>query len=166
MRYGFHSNAARPAMKTRLLSLLLLAQHVPAAPLSKTVLYVTQTPIPDEVLSSSHVLANTRINVTTTMQSPLADPQAAPRGGALWIRYANGTRRNLTSAAGFGGPVDANGNATGFQGANSIAVQRPFLHWSWPDRGSRQASPKRCSLSRATPCASGPACPRPDPGCL
>ena len=37
----------------------------------------------------------------------LADPKAAPRGGALWIRYADNTKRNLTEAemANFGAPL-------------------------------------------------------------
>jgi hypothetical protein len=90
-------------------------------------MYVTQVPIPDELLDKT--INNSLMNITTTMMSPLANPKSAPRGGALWIRYANGVRRNLTAAAGFGGAVDANGNATGAQGANSIAVMRPFMHW-------------------------------------
>lgn len=103
-----------------------IAAH--AATPGKPVLYVTQMPIPDEVLS--HDIAGTKMNITTTMQSPLADPAHAGRGGALWIRYVDGSRRNLTAAAGYGGSVDANGNATGFQGAGSIAVHHPFMHWS------------------------------------
>ena len=100
-----------------------------AAPLAKTVLYVTQMPIPDEVFTQSHIVAQTRMNISSAMQSPLADTIHAGRGGALWIRYPDGTKRNLTSLAGYGGPVDANGNATGLQGVSSIVVQRPFLHW-------------------------------------
>ena len=99
-----------------------------AAPLGRPVLYVTQVPIPDEVLPVD--ITQTKMNVTSAMQSPLADTKSSARGGALWIRYANGTTRNLTAAAGFGGPVDANGNATGFQGANGIAVMHPSVHWS------------------------------------
>ncbi len=97
------------------------------ATLNKTVMYVTQVPVTDEVLDKT--IKNSLMNVTTTMMSPLADPKAAPRGGALWIRYSNGTSRNLTAAAGYGLPVDGNGNSTGAQGANSIAVMRPFMHW-------------------------------------
>ncbi len=100
-----------------------------AAPLAKTVLYVTQTPMPDEVFPNTHVITDIKMSITGTMQSPLADTAHAARGGALWIRYANGQRMNLTSAAGYGGAVDVNGNATGLQGANAIAVQRPFMHW-------------------------------------
>ncbi len=92
------------------------------------ILYITQTPIPDEVLT--HNVTETKMSIASTMQSPLADPLHAGRGGALWIRYPDGTRRNLTAAAGYGGAVDANGNATGFQGTNGIVVHHPLVHWS------------------------------------
>ena len=112
------------------LAVILLAssQALLAATLSKPVMYVTQVPIPDERLDKTITLS--LMNITTTMMSPLADPKAAPRGGGLWIRYADNTKRNLTEAAGFGGPMDPNHNATGPQGADSIAVMRPFMHWS------------------------------------
>ncbi|MEX1024903.1 MAG: hypothetical protein WD226_07475 [Planctomycetota bacterium] len=45
----------------------------------------------------------------------------APRGGDLWIRYENGDLRNLTAEAGYGNP--------GLQGANSIAVREPCVHF-------------------------------------
>jgi hypothetical protein len=48
--------------------------------------------------------------------------RSAPRGGDLMIRYPNGTIRNLTQEAGFG--------SVGVQGANSIAVREPCVHWS------------------------------------
>lgn len=46
---------------------------------------------------------------------------SAPRGGDLWIRYPDGTLRNLTQEAGFGDE--------GQQGANAIAVREPCVHW-------------------------------------
>lgn len=114
------------------LRLFLAASILAALPAAATnppnpILYVTQMPIPDEGLN--HDITLSKMNVTTTMQSPFADPLHAGRGGSLWIRYANGARRNLLAAASLGGSVDANGNATGFQGAGSIAVQHPFVHW-------------------------------------
>jgi hypothetical protein len=108
-------------------AMIAMSLPVNAATLNKAVMYVTQVPIPDEHLDKTITLSE--MNITTTMMSPLADPKSAPRGGALWIRYADGTKRNLTEAAGFGGAVDAAHNATGFQGASSIAVMRPFMHW-------------------------------------
>lgn len=44
------------------------------------------------------------------------------RGGDLWIRYGDGSTRNLTAEAGFG--VD------GHQNENAIAVRDPAIHWS------------------------------------
>ena len=118
-------------MHAAVLLLITSATLAVAAPLTKTVMYVTQTPMPDEVLNTSHIIAQTRMHITSAMQSPLADTLHAARGGALMIRYADGSPpRNLTAAAGYGGAIDANQNYTGFQGANGIAVQRPFMHWS------------------------------------
>ena len=45
----------------------------------------------------------------------------AGRGGDLYIRYPDGTLKNLTAEAGYG-------NA-GFQGQQSIAVRDPCVHW-------------------------------------
>ena len=45
------------------------------------------------------------------------------RGGDLYIIYPDGTLKNLTQLAGFG-------TASGLQGANSIAVRQPCIHWS------------------------------------
>lgn len=47
---------------------------------------------------------------------------SAPRGGDLWIRYADGTLKNLTRTAGYG--------VQGMQNANAIAVREPSVHWS------------------------------------
>lgn len=51
-----------------------------------------------------------------------ASTYAAPRGGDLYIRYTDGSLKNLTQAAGYG--------QTGMQGANAIAVRDPSVHWS------------------------------------
>jgi hypothetical protein len=47
---------------------------------------------------------------------------SAPRGGDLYIRYTDGSLKNLTQTAGYG--------QTGMQGATSIAVRDPSVHWS------------------------------------
>lgn len=52
----------------------------------------------------------------------LARPDHVPRGGDLYIRYPDGTLRNLTREAGFG--------MDGMQGAAAIAVREPSVHWS------------------------------------
>lgn len=74
------------------------------------ILFVTQVPIPGDFVTIGSVFGNHR----ATMAS-------VGRGGDLWIRYPDGTLRNLTQAAGYG--VD------GFQGATSIAVREPCVHW-------------------------------------
>lgn len=54
-----------------------------------------------------------------------ADIENAVPGGDLYIRYPDGTLRNLTKEAGFGA---ASGDIQG--GANAIAVREPTVHWS------------------------------------
>lgn len=74
------------------------------------VLFVTQVPIPQDFTTIGAVFGNHK-----------ADMQSVGRGGDLWIRYPNGSLKNLTAAAGYG-------SAT-FQGANAIAVRDPAVHW-------------------------------------
>lgn len=79
---------------------------LPTAP----ILFVTQVPTPADFATIGAVFANHKGAVTD-----------APRGGDLWIRYPNGTLKNLTAAAGYG--------TTGMQGAGGIAVREPAVHW-------------------------------------
>jgi hypothetical protein len=74
------------------------------------ILFVTQTPFSQDFATATAVLGN-----------HLATPYAAPRGGDLWIRYPDGSLKNLTAAAGFG--------HDGLQNATSIAVRDPAMHW-------------------------------------
>lgn len=75
------------------------------------ILFVTQPPI---------------VGDFTTIGSTFGNHQAGmgevARGGDLWIRYTDGTLKNLTQAAGYG--------TDGFQGANAIAVRDPSVHWN------------------------------------
>ena len=50
--------------------------------------------------------------------APRHRPTRAPRGGDLWIRYPDGTLRNLTAEAGYGTTP-----------ALQIAVRDPYPHW-------------------------------------
>lgn len=59
--------------------------------------------------------------MAATFGNHISNPNTAFRGGDLWIRYPDGTLRNLTQAAGYGN--------SGFQGASSIAVRDPAVHW-------------------------------------
>jgi hypothetical protein len=76
------------------------------------VLFVTQVPIPYDFTTIASVFGNH----LTAMDS-------VGRGGDLYIRYPDGTLKNLTALAGYG-------VATGFQGSTSIAVREPSVHWS------------------------------------
>ena len=102
-------------MRQHLLSLFatagacfLLSAAEPVLPHS--ILFVTQTPQPADFTTITALFGNHRGN-----------PDSAPRGGALWIRYEDGTLRNLTLAAGYG--------LEGAQHTNGIAVREPCVHW-------------------------------------
>lgn len=78
--------------------------------LPSPILFATQVPIPADFATLGSVFAN-----------HLPDPESAGRGGDLVLLYPDGALRNLTAEAGFG--------VTGFQGAQSIAVRGPAVHW-------------------------------------
>jgi hypothetical protein len=90
------------------------------AALSPAAWAAVQTPYPI-VFVTQVPLTGDFTNIGSTFGHHLASQQAAPRGGDLWIRYTDGTLRNLTAAAGAGGP--------GLQGASAIAVRDPSPHW-------------------------------------
>ncbi len=75
------------------------------------VLFVTQVP-----------MAGDFTTVTATFGNHRPTMQKAPRGGDLWIRYADGSLKNLTKTAGFG--------MEDMQGAQAIAVRDPSVHWT------------------------------------
>jgi Hydrazine synthase alpha subunit middle domain len=74
------------------------------------ILFVTQVPVKDDFTTIASVFGNHR-----------GDLQSVARGGDLWIRYADGSLKNLTKTAGFG--------VEGFQNAKAIAVRDPSVHW-------------------------------------
>src|SRR5205807_825616 len=82
-----------------------------AVTLANPILFVTQVPVPADFTT-----------VASTFGNHLASVAEAPRGGDLWIRYPDGAMKNLTRMAGFGN--------SGMQGAASIAVREPSVHWS------------------------------------
>ncbi len=103
-------NLARSITSATLLACALFAGRSDAA-LPNPILFVTQFPIGADFATIGSVFANHRGNI---------EPNA--RGGDLWIRYPDGSMRNLTEQAGFG-------NA-GMQGAKAIGVRDPEVHWS------------------------------------
>lgn len=89
---------------------LAWASAASAQQLPNPILFVTQYPVPEDFATIGSVFANHRGSV-----------DVAGRGGDLYIRYPNGTLRNLTQEAGYG-------NA-GPQRANAIAVRDPAVSW-------------------------------------
>jgi len=85
-----------------------LGQGAPAT--ANPILFVTQVPVGGFA------------SLPSTFGNHVPSLGAAPRGGDLVIRYADGTLRFLTAEAGYGGD--------GMQGANAIAVREPCVHWS------------------------------------
>jgi hypothetical protein len=85
--------------------LLSVATRLQAA---STILFVTQPPFGADFTTVNAVFGN-----------HLGHTGSAPRGGDLYIRYADGTLRNLTAEAGYG-----------ITGAPPVAVREPSLHWS------------------------------------
>ncbi len=76
------------------------------------VMFVTQFPISGDFATIGSVFANHRAAV-----------ELSGRGGDLYIRYGDGTLRNLTREAGYG-------EVAVLQGTQSICVRDPSVHWS------------------------------------
>lgn len=95
-----------------LLKLLLLFQVVAQAGvgIDNPIMFVTQFPVAQDFTT-----------IGSTFGNHLASIQSVGRGGDLYIRYADGTLRNLTREAGFGNAGD--------QRAGAIAVRDPTVHW-------------------------------------
>uniref|UniRef100_UPI0035AE6A53 hypothetical protein n=1 Tax=Chitinimonas sp. TaxID=1934313 RepID=UPI0035AE6A53 len=102
-------------MKLTLLSIsLALLGSAPASWATVTtpypIIFVTQVPVPADFTTIGSVFGNHR-----------ADLESVARGGDLWIRYQDGTLKNLTQAVGV--------SSSGLLGANAIAVRDPAVHW-------------------------------------
>ena len=98
------------ALTTLAIGTLITAQNAPSSP-SNPILFVTQVPQPADFTTVASVFGNHQGVI-----------DSAPRGGDLWIRYPDGTIKNLTAAAGFG--------ASGTQLDKGIAVREPSVYWS------------------------------------
>jgi uncharacterized protein (TIGR03437 family) len=72
------------------------------------ILFVTQPPFGSDFISVNATFGNHQARTALT-----------PRGGDLYLRYGDGTLRNLTAEAGFG-----------LQAGKEIAVREPSVHWS------------------------------------
>jgi hypothetical protein len=91
--------------------LALIAGFSVCAGPTNSILFVTQVPIPGDFTSIASTFGNQR-----------EMPDSCGRGGDLYVRYPDGTIKNLTRAAGFG--------RWGSQATNGIAVRQPSVNWS------------------------------------
>lgn len=91
---------------------------------TQSILYVTQVPVMNENKDGGHVVAQNRMNVGSLFGQHLGDTASCGRGGALMIRYVDGSTRNLTLAGGYG--IAAQQQV----GANSISVRSPAVDWT------------------------------------
>src|SRR5438477_6067089 len=110
----------RGAAIATIMTLISLGEGARAASPTNPILFVTQVPIPTEV--NSNVVSNSFVAVASAFGNHLGGTKWAPRGGDLYIRYPDGTTRNLTRAAGYG--------VSGAQHTNGIAVRQPAIHRS------------------------------------
>ena len=106
------SQDIKPKNMLRLLFLALFSFSISTfADPTNSILFVTQVAIPNDFTTIGSLFGN-----------HTADPDSCGRGGDLYIRYPDGTVKNLTRAAGFG--------LWGAQHTNGIAVRQPCVHWS------------------------------------
>ena len=91
--------------------LLFSFPRAEAASPTNAILFVTQTRVPADFGTIASVFGNHQ-----------GMPNFCGRGGDLYIRYPDGTLKNLTRAAGYG--------QWGVQWPNGIAVRQPCVHWS------------------------------------
>ncbi|HEV7765442.1 MAG TPA: hypothetical protein VGQ76_10605 [Thermoanaerobaculia bacterium] len=89
----------------------LFAVILAAILVENPILFVTQIPQPSDFTT-----------IGSTFGNHSGQIDSVPRGGDLWIRYPDGSLKNLTRTAGYG--------MDGLQGANAIAVRDPAVHWS------------------------------------
>jgi len=100
------------SLNMRLLAFALVTSaSVALAGPTNSILFVSQALVPADFATIGSVFGNHR-----------ASPDSCGRGGDLYIRYPDGTLKNLTRAAGFG--------VYGSQNTNGIAVRQPCIHWS------------------------------------
>lgn len=91
-----------------LLFILLAPSRFAAAATTTPIMFVTQPPFGGDFTSVNAVFGNHRGTTGST-----------PRGGDLYIRYPDGTLRNLTALAGYGLAPN-----------QEISVREPTVHWS------------------------------------
>ncbi|MBL4661834.1 MAG: hypothetical protein JKY19_15855, partial [Alcanivoracaceae bacterium] len=94
----------------KVVTLLISLQTMAGGIGDNPIMFVTQFPISADFATIGSTFANHSGRIAS-----------AGRGGDLYIRYTDGSLRNLTREAGFGN--------TGFQSDDAIAVRDPSIHW-------------------------------------
>ena len=103
--------ARRLVLSSAIVTAILAVQIHGGESAPNPVLFVAQFPIADDFATIGSTFAN-----------HLAAVNRVGRGGGLFVRYTDGTVRDLTAEAGYGESAE-------FQGVNSIAVREPQVHW-------------------------------------
>jgi hypothetical protein len=88
----------------------LLACASASAAINNPIVFVTQVPIDSDFAGINSTFGNQRAGVGPAL-----------RGGDLWIRYPDGSLKNLTAAAGYG--------RAGSQDGRGIEVRDPSVYW-------------------------------------
>jgi hypothetical protein len=91
-----------------------------AAGPTNSILFVTQVPIPADYTT-----------IGSTFGNQSATPESCGRGGDLYIRYPDGTTKNLTRAGGFGQ-----------WGSQNRAAKKRFSAWWWAPRAINSTTPR------------------------
>ena len=78
-------------------TLLIIAPSLHAGNPTNPILFVTQTPMPEEV--NTRDVTQSFMSSVSPFSNHLADTLHAGRGGSLWVRFANGQMVNLLSVA-------------------------------------------------------------------
>lgn len=91
--------------------ILALSAWGSTAAIVNPIIFVTQVPIPEDFCT-----------INSTFCNHLGDVSSSGRGGDLWIRYPDGSLKNLTATAGFG--------SSGLQNDKAIQVRDPAIDWT------------------------------------
>lgn len=98
-------------LKLCLLCALILVCSARAATVDTPIMFVGQVPVPYDFTTIAATFGNHKASLDSVF-----------RGGGLFIRYPDGTVKDLTAAAGYG--------VSSQQGATAIAVRQPCVHWN------------------------------------
>ena len=103
-------------------TLLIIAPSLHAGNPTNPILFVTQTPMPEEV--NTRDVTQSFMSSVSPFSNHLADTLHAGRGGSLWVRFSNGQIVNLLSVA------DWSAVPGGQPASDAMAVRNPAVNWT------------------------------------